>query len=154
MTKVYTERSDNRTLSAGIRLRFLFQTQTGATPASGTKEYWNGNIWWITPEDLGDLVGKEIFSTRRAITDEGYRSCATFVAPPKSLVLSKRAPIGQAAILAVEAACNQGCFLLTPKVDLDERFYYYCLVHLRPEPRKLSCCKQIYRVCNISYSYI
>ncbi len=115
-----------------MRLRFLFVTKSGATPTSSVEDYWNGGIWWITPEDLGNLIGREISATKRTLSSEGYKNSGTELAPPRSLVLSKRAPIGQTAILEVEAACNQGCFLLIPKSDLDERFFYYCLVYLRP----------------------
>lgn len=114
------------------RLRFLFDSISGATPSSGVAEYWDGEIDWVTPEDLGKLDGRVLRATRRRITDEGYRSCGVNPAPPNSLVLSKRAPIGQTAILGVSSTCNQGCFLLTGKDGLDERFYYYALVHLRP----------------------
>ncbi len=113
------------------RLRFLFNTKSGATPVSSILDYWNGDIYWVTPEDLGSIDDKLIFDTRRKITTEGYKSCGTELASTGSLVLSKRAPIGQVAILGVDAACNQGCFLLTRKANLDERFFYYCLVYLR-----------------------
>lgn len=113
------------------RLRFLFDTKSGATPSSGVEEYWDGNIFWITPEDLGKLKGRELTDTRRKITEEGYRNSGVDLAPAGSLVLSKRAPIGQVAIVHVAATCNQGCFLLTKKEELDERFYYYVLVHFR-----------------------
>lgn len=114
------------------RLRFLFDTVSGATPPSGVEDYWDGEIEWVTPEDLGKLEGRFIEGTRRRITVEGYENSGTRLVPPGSLVLTKRAPIGQVAILRVEAACNQGCFLLTKQGELDERFYYYVLIHLRP----------------------
>ena len=110
----------------------MFDTKSGATPSSGVEEYWDGNINWVTPEDVGKLVGRYIQNTRRRISEEGYKNCGVNLAPAKSLVLTKRAPIGQIAILSVEAACNQGCFLLTKQKGVDERFYYYTLVHLRP----------------------
>ena len=47
--------------------------------------------------------------------------------PAHSIVLSKRAPIGQLAVLKRSACSNQGCFLLTPKNEADTRFYYYWL---------------------------
>ncbi|RQX79650.1 restriction endonuclease subunit S [Burkholderia anthina] len=114
------------------RLRFLFDAKSGATPSSGIEEYWDGDINWVTPEDLGKLVDRYVRETRRRITEEGYKNCAVSLEAPGSIVLSKRAPIGQTAILAVPAACNQGCFLLTKRSDIDERFYYYALIHLRP----------------------
>lgn len=114
------------------RLRFLFETKSGATPPSGVEEYWDGDINWVTPEDLGKLSDRQVRETRRRITEDGYRNCGVSLAPPGSIVLSKRAPIGQTAILAVPSTCNQGCFLLTKLDGVDERFYYYALSHLRP----------------------
>lgn len=114
------------------RLRFIFATTSGATPSSGIDEYWDGEINWVTPEDLGRLDGRLVYETRRRITEEGYKSCGVNLAPTRSIVLSKRAPIGQTAILAVPATCNQGCLLLTGLSGIDERFFYYALIHLRP----------------------
>ncbi len=114
------------------RLRFLFDTKSGATPSSGVDEYWDGDINWVTPEDLGKLPDRYVRETRRRITEEGYKNCGVSLASSGSIVLSKRAPIGQTAILAVPSTCNQGCFLLTKLAGVDERFYYYALIHLRP----------------------
>ncbi|MBI5451076.1 MAG: restriction endonuclease subunit S [Gammaproteobacteria bacterium] len=114
------------------RLRFIFETKSGATPSSGVEEYWDGDINWVTPEDLGKLGDRYVRETRRRITEEGYRNSAVSLALPGSIVLSKRAPIGQTAILAEPSTCNQGCFLLTRVNRVDERFYYYALIHLRP----------------------
>lgn len=114
------------------RLRLLFEAKSGATPSSGVEEYWDGDINWVTPEDLGKLGGRYVRETRRRITEEGYKNSAVSLAIPGSIVLSKRAPIGQTAILAEPSTCNQGCFLLTSVDGIDERFYYYALIHLRP----------------------
>lgn len=114
------------------RLRFLFDTKSGATPSSGVEEYWDGDINWVTPEDLGKLSDRYVRETRRRITEEGYKNCGVGLASAGSIVLSKRAPIGQAAILAVPSTCNQGCFLLTKLDGVDERFYFYSLIDLRP----------------------
>jgi type I restriction enzyme S subunit len=114
------------------RLRFLFETISGATPSSSVEEFWDGEINWVTPEDLGRLSDRYVRETRRRITEEGYKNCGVSLAGTGSIVLSKRAPIGQTAILGISATCNQGCFLLTKVGGLDERFYYYALIHLRP----------------------
>ncbi len=114
------------------RLRFLFDIKSGATPSSGVEEYWDGDINWVTPEDLGKLSDRYVRETRRRITEEGYKNCGVGLASAGSIVLSKRAPIGQTAILAVPSTCNQGCFLLTKLDGVDERFYFYSLIHLRP----------------------
>ena len=114
-------------LGAEKQLRHVFKVVSGATPDSGNADYWDGNMLWATPEDLSSLDGYWLRRTRRMITRAGYESCSTKVAMPRSVVLTKRAPIGQVALLANEACTNQGCFLLVPRCETDTRFYYYWL---------------------------
>ncbi len=59
------------------RLRFMFDTKSGATPFSSESAFWGGDIWWVTPEDLGKLEGSLVTSTKRTLTEEGYLSCGT-----------------------------------------------------------------------------
>ncbi|MCR4403384.1 MAG: hypothetical protein NUW12_11540, partial [Firmicutes bacterium] len=47
------------------RLKRIFFVLNGSTPQSGVAEYWDGDIPWVTPEDLGDLQSSEIARTRR-----------------------------------------------------------------------------------------
>jgi type I restriction enzyme S subunit len=110
-----------------MQLRHVFSVTTGATPLSGKAEYWDGEIRWVTPEDLSRLESYWLGDTRRKITQDGYESCGTTIAPRGAIVLTKRAPIGQVAVLAEPACSNQGCFLLTPKGNQDSRYYYYWL---------------------------
>ncbi len=112
---------------AGKQLRHVFRVTSGATPESGNPEYWDGDIRWATPEDISGLDGYWLSDTRRRITQAGYESCPTSMAPLGSIVLTKRAPIGQLAVLAEPACSNQGCFLLTPRGEQDSRYYYYWL---------------------------
>jgi type I restriction enzyme S subunit len=109
------------------QIRHVFAVASGATPESGRPEYWDGDILWATPEDIGSLDSYWLADTRRKITQAGYESCATTTAPRGSIVLTKRAPIGQLAVLAEPACCNQGCLLLIPRSQEDTRFYYYWL---------------------------
>lgn len=112
-----------------IQLRHLLQVTSGATPESGRPEYWDGEIFWITPEDVSNVTdGYRLGDTRRKITQEGYASCGTSLVPEGSVVLTKRAPIGQVALLNIQACSNQGCFLLTQKRAGDSRFFYYVLL--------------------------
>jgi len=67
------------------RLKRVFRVVNGSTPASAESAYWDGDIPWVTPEDLGDLRGAVIHETRRSITREGYRSCGTTLVPAGSL---------------------------------------------------------------------
>ncbi len=115
--------------SSFIQLRHCFKVFSGSTPESGKGHYWDGEIHWVTPEDLSDLKeGYRLFDTKRKITPEGYKETGVTLVPADSIILSKRAPIGLLALLGVEACSNQGCFLLVPKEGIIAEFYYYYLL--------------------------
>jgi type I restriction enzyme S subunit len=115
------------TANGSKQLRHLFGVSSGSTPESGKAEYWDGDIAWITPEDVSSVDGYLLSDTRRKITRAGYESCGTRLAEPEAIVLTKRAPIGQLAVLGIPACSNQGCFLLSPRTNVSSRFYYYFL---------------------------
>ncbi|MFV9690955.1 MAG: restriction endonuclease subunit S, partial [Desulfobacteria bacterium] len=85
---------------------------SGATPKTKIKEYWNGDILWATPKDLGQMHSIEISDTERKITKAGYESCSTNLLPPGSV---SRAPIGHLAINTKPMCTNQGFKSLIPK---------------------------------------
>jgi len=115
------------------RIRSAAQVQNGSTPSSSNPEYWDGDIVWLTPEDLGRLRGRYIDGSGRRITRAGYKACGTTIAPTGSIALSTRAPIGHLGVLRVPACVNQGCRLLTPLPDVRSEYLYYQLLTARGE---------------------
>lgn len=99
----------------------------GATPKSGTAEYWDGDVPWTTPKDLSDLDGKFLSDTPRKITAAGLRNCSSELLPPQSVLFSSRAPIGHVAINTVPMATNQGFKSFVPGPKLDASFLYWWL---------------------------
>jgi type I restriction enzyme S subunit len=116
-----------------VRLKMVFSVVNGSTPQSGEPAYWDGEIPWVTPEDLGELKGREMREPARYITEEGYRSCGTTLVPEGSLILSTRAPIGHLAIAGVDLCTNQGCKSLVFRKCREVRFFFHLLVAARPE---------------------
>lgn len=114
------------------RLGSVTQVLNGATPSSSMPEYWDGDIVWVTPDDLGKLKGRYIDDSSRRITHEGYNACGTTLAPAGSIVISIRAPIGHLGILRVAACANQGCRLLIPQSGTVNEYLYHVLVAARP----------------------
>src|SRR5207249_4663747 len=100
---------------------------SGSTPKSGVEEFWDGDIVWITPADLGKLNGKHIVRSDRRISKAGYNSCGTELIPPGSIVLSSRAPIGHLGIARVSLCTNQGCKSFIPGPEVDSEFLYFAL---------------------------
>lgn len=97
----------------------------GATPSSSNPEYWDGDILWVTPAEINNLV--YLSDSKRKITIEGYKSCGTFLVPIDSIILTTRAPIGKLAITKKELCTNQGCKSIIPN-NLNTKFGYYQLL--------------------------
>ena len=91
---------------------------SGATPKTSKPEFWDGNIPWVTPKDLGQLGQKHISDTPRHITEAGLKSCSAKMLPAQSVLLSSRAPIGLVAINTRPVCTNQGFKSLVPRFDL------------------------------------
>lgn len=110
---------------------------SGATPKTKIPEYWDGDILWATPKDLGQLREIEIEDTERKITKAGYESCSTRLLPVGSVLLSSRAPIGHLAINTKPICTNQGFKSLIPKNGLYNRYLYWVLKASVPELQSL-----------------
>lgn len=110
-----------------VALRRYCKISSGSTPKS-EPEFWNGEIDWVTPDDLGKNNKKTISKTNRKITIEGYISCGTELISANSIILSTRAPIGHTAKITKEMCFNQGCKGLTPDEHVDSDFLYYLVI--------------------------
>ncbi len=109
------------------RIKTMASVHSGATPSSTTSAYWDGNISWLTPQDLGALRESRIGKGARNITQAGFDSCGTNLAPQGSVVVSTRAPIGHVGILSKAACTNQGCKLLTIREAIGSVYLFYSL---------------------------
>lgn len=108
-----------------------FDVRNGATPASNEPGYWDGDIPWVGPADLGKLRSRFIEKGERSITPEGYASCGTRMVPAGTIILSTRAPIGHIAIASQPMCFNQGCRGLVPRPMVRTDFAYWCLLARR-----------------------
>lgn len=116
------------------KTRHIFSVLNGATPQSTAEEFWDGDIYWATPEDIGALSGKVLTDTRRKITAKGYKNSGTQLAPVGSIVLTTRAPVGNLALAGVPLCTNQGCRTLVPKqTNTNTDFFYYQLLARKEE---------------------
>jgi type I restriction enzyme S subunit len=114
-----------------VPLRRVFRIVNGGTPTSD-EQYWDGDVQWVTPVDIGSVDGKYLNSTQRSLTKAGVLTGSRTV-PGGSLVLSTRAPIGYVAQISRIMAFNQGCRGLVPTVPVDTRYFRYQLLSLREE---------------------
>jgi len=101
----------------------------GGTPKTGTKEYWDGGILWITPKDLGKISQRTTETTIRTISEKGLNHSSARLVPDNSVILSTRAPIGYLVINTKPMSFNQGCKGLVPGKDINVEFLYHYLTY-------------------------
>ncbi|MEH2335125.1 restriction endonuclease subunit S [Nostoc sp.] len=101
---------------------------SGSTPSTHNQDFWNGDIAWITPNDLSEIKSLFIHSSERKITIAGLQSCSAKLLPAKSLVISSRAPIGYLALPTTNFCTNQGCKSIVFNPEQDPEFHYYNLL--------------------------
>ena len=101
----------------------------GGTPKTSVAEYWNGEIPWITPAEMGDDAAHHYTeSTLRAISAKGLQNSSAELLPVNSVIVSSRAPVGYVAINKIEMATNQGCKGIIPKAGVYHEFLYFSLL--------------------------
>ena len=110
-----------------VRLGDICRVVSGSTPSTNVPGYWDGDIVWITPTDLGRLTSRRIDASSRRITVQGYQNCGTELVPVGSVILSSRAPIGHLGIAAVSLCTNQGCKSFVAGAEVDSDFLYFAL---------------------------
>ena len=113
-------------------LKRPFRVVNGSTPKSGEPDNWDGDIPWVTPEDLGKMSQRVLNEPARHITRKGYESCGTRMVCAGSLILSTRAPIGHIAICGTPVCTNQGCRSLVFRHSGNETYFYFQLHAARP----------------------
>ena len=113
-------------------MRYQFQVVNGSTPKSSEPENWDGDIPWVTPDDLGKTNSRVIKAPARYITSRGYESCGTQMVGAGSLILSTRAPIGHIAISGTRVCTNQGCRSLIFRHRCDETYFYFLFRAAKP----------------------
>lgn len=110
-----------------LTIKDIGRVISGATPKTDVKEYWDGDISWVTPKEISQLDSPYLINTERKITEAGFKSCSTTLLPKGSILFTSRAPIGLVAIADISVSTNQGF----KSIILNEGFYplyiYYIL---------------------------
>lgn len=95
----------------------------GGTPSTNISEYWNGDIDWYSPAEIGEQ--RYASGSIRKITKLGLEKSSAKILPVGTVLFTSRAGIGNTAILQVEGCTNQGFQSITPNSkELDTYFLY------------------------------
>lgn len=100
----------------------------GGTPNTLNPAYWNGNIDWYTPTEIGKKVYAE--DSEKKITELGLQKSSARILPAhKTVLFTSRAGIGDRAILQHLGTTNQGFQSLIIK-DGYNTYFIYSIGHL------------------------
>ncbi|MGG0814642.1 restriction endonuclease subunit S [Paenibacillus alvei] len=99
----------------------------GGTPSTSNEEYWNGDIDWYSPVEIGELT--YIDSSQKKITELGLQKSSAKILPIGTVLFTSRAGIGNTAILAKEGATNQGFQSIVPHRDKLDSYFIYSRTH-------------------------
>ena len=115
--KGYTDDWEQRKLGE------LAEIVGGGTPSTGVDSYWDGDIDWYAPAEIGEQIYLE--SSQRKITEKGLNKSSAKILPMGTVLFTSRAGIGKTAILLKEGCTNQGFQSIVPnKGKLDSYFIF------------------------------
>lgn len=107
-----------------VRYTDLIQILGGGTPKTGETAYWNGNIAFFTPKDVGTPY---TFITEKTITEEGLSHCNSRLYPMNTVFVTARGTVGKVGLSGVPMAMNQSCYALVGKETHQLLVYFYTL---------------------------
>lgn len=135
--KTNTEINDNlRQQAAALFANFYNRAETevgftdiiqilgGGTPKTGESSYWNGNVPFFTPKDVGSPY---TLATEKTITEEGLAHCNSRLYPINTVFVTARGTVGKVGLPGVPMAMNQSCYALVGKDTHQLLVYFYTL---------------------------
>ena len=102
----------------------IIQILGGGTPKTSESLYWNGNVPFFTPKDVGLPY---TLTTEKTITEEGLAHCNSRLYPINTVFVTARGTVGKVGLPGVPMAMNQSCYALVDKDTHQLLVYFYTL---------------------------
>lgn len=102
----------------------IIQILGGGTPKTGESSYWNGDIPFFTPKDVGSPY---TLTTEKTITEEGLVHCNSRLYPINTVFVTARGTVGKVSLPGGPMAMNQSCYALVGKDTPQLLVYFYTL---------------------------
>ena len=108
-----------------LKFSDVVEIMGGGTPSTKYEEYWNGEIKWVTIDDIKQ--GCYISDTEKKITKIGMEKSSAKILPKNTIVISARGTVGIFSILSEPMSINQSCYGLKGK-NIENEIYLYFLL--------------------------
>ena len=104
--------------------RSIINVMGGGTPKTSNETYWNGDIPFFTPKDVGSPYA---LTTEKYITPEGLAHCNSPLYPMNTVFVTARGTVGKVSLAGYPMAMNQSCYALTSDSVNPILVYFYTL---------------------------
>ena len=105
-----------------IKLKYKYHFQTGATPNTGKKENFEGELKWA---NISDLNGSVVYDTTKHISKEATSKCSMNISPKGSLMYSFKLSVGTVAFCGEDMYTNEAIASFIPQKN-DLKYLFYC----------------------------
>ena len=113
----------------------IIQILGGGTPKTKEPAYWDGDIPFFTPKDVGCPY---TISTEKTITEDGLNHCNSQLYPVNTVFVTARGTVGKVCMPGVPMAMNQSCYALVGKNLHQLMVYFYTLATVERLKHKAS----------------
>ena len=95
----------------------------GGTPDTNVKEYWDGEINWFSPTEVGNSIYLD--TSEKRISELGLQKSSAKILPAnRTILFTSRAGIGSVGIITKDSTTNQGFQSLVTKKWIDIYFLF------------------------------
>jgi len=108
-----------------VTIKNIGEVVTGTTPSTLVKDYWNGDIPFVTPTDI---TKKYVENTERYISQKGLQKARLL--PKDSILVTCIASIGKISITPKPCISNQQINAIICKENIDNEYIYYVMNHM------------------------
>jgi len=112
---------------------------TGGTPKTNNKEYWDGDIRWMSS---GEVNLKKVYDTEKRITKLGLKNSNARLLPKGTVMIAlagQGKTRGKVAVLEVETSCNQSLAgIIADQTKINNLFLFYNLGFRYQEIRNIN----------------
>lgn len=110
------------------KIKELGEVITGKTPSTKIKDFWNGDIPFITPTDIDS--NKYVITTERHVTTKGLKAVSKLL-PANTLLVVCIASIGKIALTTKDSISNQQInAIILDESKYSPNFFYYMMSSL------------------------
>lgn len=94
----------------------------GGTPKTSNSDFWNGDIPFFTPKDVGSPY---TFHTEKYITKSGLTHCNSRLYPKDTSFVTARGTVGKVSLAGKPMAMNQSCYAaISDQIDSILVYFY------------------------------